>query len=31
PLVTVPEPGQLLLLGSGIGMLIVLARRRARW
>ena len=31
PLVTVPEPGQLLLLGSGIGMLLVLARRRARW
>lgn len=30
-LVTVPEPGQLLLLGSGIGLLIVLARRRARW
>jgi hypothetical protein len=30
PLVTVPEPGQLLLLGSGIGMLLVLGRWRTR-
>lgn len=30
-LVTVPEPGQLLLLGSAIGLLVVLGRRRARW
>jgi hypothetical protein len=28
-LVTVPEPDQLLLLGSAIGLLVVLARRRA--
>ena len=30
-LVTVPEPSQLLLLASGIGLLVLLARRRARW
>jgi hypothetical protein len=30
-LVTVPEPGELLLLASGVSLLALLARRRARW